>query len=443
MDVTVHPREAWRADLRVPGDKSISHRAALLGALAEGDTDIRGYLMGADCLSTLACLGGLGVGVDVPEPGRVVVHGLGLYGLRQPGDVLDAGNSGTTLRLLAGVLAGRPFTATVTGDASLRRRPMARVVEPLRAMGAAITGREGGRLAPLTFHGGSLTPRQITLSVASAQVKSALLLAGLRAEGVTTVTEPSPSRDHTERMLRAFGAEVELTGTRASVRGGAARLIGQGVVVPGDISSAAFLLAAAAATPGAEALVRGVGLNPTRTGVVDALGAMGADIAVVRQEEICGEPVGDLLVRGGSLHGTVLEGDLIPRAIDELPVLAVAACLAEGPTTIRDAAELRVKESDRIAALAAELRRLGAAVEERPDGLEIPGRAGLPGGRFTGGRVESRGDHRLAMSLAVAGLLASAPVTIGGAECADVSYPGFFEQLAGLSRFSSRTENRR
>ncbi len=443
MDVTVHPREAWRVDLTVPGDKSISHRAALLGALAEGDTDIRGYLMGADCLSTLACLRSLGVGVDVPEPGHVTLHGLGLNGLREPEDVLDAGNSGTTLRLLAGVLAGRPFTVTVTGDASLRRRPMLRVVEPLRAMGAAITGREGGRLAPLTFHGGSLAPRQVTLPVASAQVKSALLLAGLRTEGVTSVTEPSPSRDHTERMLRAFGAEVEVTGTRVSVRGGAVRLVGQGVVVPGDISSAAFLLAAAAATPGAEALVRGVGLNPTRTGVIDALRAMGADIAVVRQEEICGEPVGDLLVRGGSLHGTVLEGDLIPRAIDELPVLAVAACLAEGPTTIRDAAELRVKESDRIAALAAELRHLGAVVEERPDGMVIPGRAALPGGRFTGGRVESRGDHRLAMSLAVAGLLASAPVTIGGAECVDVSYPGFFEQLAGLSRSSSRTENRR
>jgi len=443
MDVTVHPREAWRVDLTVPGDKSISHRAALLGALAEGDTDIRGYLMGADCLSTLACLRSLGVGVDVPEPGHVTLHGLGLNGLREPEDVLDAGNSGTTLRLLAGVLAGRPFTVTVTGDASLRRRPMLRVVEPLRAMGAAITGREGGRLAPLTFHGGSLAPRQVTLPVASAQVKSALLLAGLRTEGVTSVTEPSPSRDHTERMLRAFGAEVEVTGTRVSVRGGAVRLVGQGVVVPGDISSAAFLLAAAAATPGAEALVRGVGLNPTRTGVIDALRAMGADIAVVRQEEICGEPVGDLLVRGGSLHGTVLEGDLIPRAIDELPVLAVAACLAEGPTTIRNAAELRVKESDRIATLAAELRHLGAVVEERPDGMVIPGRAALPGGRFTGGRVESRGDHRLAMSLAVAGLLASAPVTIGGAECVDISYPGFFEQLAGLSRSSSRTENRR
>lgn len=434
MDVTVHPREAWRADLTVPGDKSISHRAALLGALAEGDTDIRGYLMGADCLSTLDCLQGLGVPVDIPEPGHVVVHGRGMNGLREPEDVLDAGNSGTTLRLLSGILAGRPFTATVTGDASLRRRPMARVAEPLRAMGAAITGRDGGRFAPLTFHGGSLTGRHITMSVASAQVKSALLLAGLRAEGVTSVSEPSRSRDHTERMLQAFGAAVEVEGARVSVRGGAVRLAGQAVAVPGDVSSAAFLLAAAAAAPGTEALVRNVGLNPTRTGVVDALRSMGADIQVVRMEEVCGEPVGDLLVRGGPLHGATLEGDLIPRAIDELPVLAVAACLAEGPTTIRDAAELRVKESDRIATLAAELRHLGASVEERPDGMVIPGRSSLPGGRFTGGRAESHGDHRLAMSLAVAGLLASEPVTIGGAECVDVSFPCFFKQLAALSR---------
>lgn len=434
MDVTVHPRDAWQADLTVPGDKSISHRAALLGALAEGDTDIRGYLMGADCLSTLACLRGLGVPVEVPEPGHVVVHGLGLNGLREPEDVLDAGNSGTTLRLLAGVLAGRPFTTIVTGDASLRRRPMARVVEPLRTMGAAITGREGGRLAPLTFHGGTLSARPITLPVASAQVKSALLLAGLRAEGVTTVAEPSRSRDHTERMLRAFGAAVEVEGPRVSVRGGAVRLTGQAVAVPGDISSAAFFLAAAAATPGAEALVRDIGLNPTRTGVIDALRSMGADIQVVRLSEVCGEPVGDLLVRGGPLCGATLEGDLIPRAIDELPVLAVAACLAEGPTIIRDASELRVKESDRIATLAAELRRLGASVEERPDGMVIPGRSSLPGGCFTGGRVESHGDHRLAMSLAVAGLLAAAPVTISGAECVEVSFPGFFEQLAALGR---------
>ncbi len=417
--LVVAPGRPLRGSVRVPGDKSISHRAALFGGLAGGVTTVEGFLRAEDCLATLACVRALGARID-DDGDRLTIHG---GALAEPGDVLDVGNSGTTIRLLAGILAGQPFYSVVTGDASIRRRPMDRVATPLRLMGARIAGRDGGRFAPLSIDGGGLRAIVYDTPVASAQVKSAVLLAGLFAEGETVVREPALSRDHTERMLRAFGVAVQRDGLAVGLRG-PAPLRGAAVLVPGDLSSAAFFLAAAAFVPGSELTVTDVGLNPTRAGVLDALGQMGADIRVWGRRDVGGEPVGSVTVRGGRLRGTVIGGELIPRAIDELPVLAVVACLADGETVIRDAAELRVKESDRIAALARELGRLGAAVEPQPDGLAIRG-----GGRFHGGRVQSGGDHRIAMALAVAGLCAEAPVTIDDTACIRTSFPEFEETL--------------
>lgn len=417
--LVVSPGRPLRGVVRVPGDKSISHRAAILGAIAHGTTRIWGFLRAEDCLSTLRCLRALGVAID-DRGSEMEIRG---GGLREPEEILDVGNSGTTLRLLAGVLAGQRFHSVLTGDASIRRRPMDRVVDPLRRMGARISGREGGRLAPLAMSGGELRGITYATPVASAQVKSALLLAGLFADGDTVVQEPLQSRDHTERMLGAFDAEVVRGGLTVRLRGPQA-LSGTEVRVPGDLSSAAFFLVAAALVPGSELAVAGVGLNPTRTGVLDALRMMGAAVEVRDLKEESGEPVGTVLVRGGVLHGTVIGGDLIPRAIDELPVLAVAASLAEGETVIRDAAELRVKESDRIEALARELGRLGARVEARPDGLAIVGTR-----RLRGGRVASAGDHRIAMALAVAGLCADGAVTVDDPACIETSFPGFADAL--------------
>jgi 3-phosphoshikimate 1-carboxyvinyltransferase len=422
--LVVHPGPRLRGTLHVPGDKSISHRAALLGALAHGVTTVEGFLRADDCLATLRCLRALGIAIEETDE-RLIIRG---GALREPEDVLDVGNSGTTLRLLAGVLSGQPFHSVLTGDASIRRRPMDRVAEPLRQMGARISGRAGGRLAPLSIVGGGLRGLAYTSPVASAQVKSAVLLAGLFAEGETAVREPSLSRDHTERMLGAFGVGVLRSGLEARLRG-PATLRATIVRVPGDLSSAAFFLVAGAVVPGSEIVVEDVGLNPTRAGVLDVLRMMGASIRVTDLREEGGEPRGAVVVRAGRLHGTTIEGDLIPRTIDELPVLAVAACLAEGETVIRDAAELRVKESDRIAALARELGRLGAMIEARPDGLAIIG-----GRRLRGGRVSSGGDHRIAMALAIAGLCADGPVTIDDSACIRISFPGFeaaLRQVAG------------
>jgi 3-phosphoshikimate 1-carboxyvinyltransferase len=399
----------------MPGDKSISHRAALLGGIASGTTHVHGFLRAEDCLATLRCLRALGVRID-EDADRLTIRGTRL---REPAEILDVGNSGTTIRLLAGILAGQPFHSVLTGDASIRRRPMDRVAEPLRRMGARISGRDGGRLAPLEIDGGGLRGISYVSPVASAQVKSAVLLAGLFAEGETAVTEPSPSRDHTERMLGSFGVPVARSGLTSRVRG-PATLRGTSLRVPGDLSSAAFFLVAAALVPGSEVAVEGVGLNPSRTGVLDVLRKMGASVEVRDVYEDGGEPAGTVTVRAGRLRGTTIGGDLIPRTIDELPVVAVAACLAEGETVIRDAAEMRVKESDRIAALARELGRLGAAVEPRPDGMVIAG-----GRRFRGGRASSGGDHRIAMALAVAGLCADEPVTVDDPECIQTSFPEF------------------
>ncbi|HLW48028.1 MAG TPA: 3-phosphoshikimate 1-carboxyvinyltransferase [bacterium] len=423
MPLVVAPGRAIRGTVRVPGDKSISHRAVLLGALARGTSRVDGFLRAEDCLRTVRCVRALGIRVD-EEGERLTVHG---GRLREPDDVLDVGNSGTTIRLLTGILAGQPFHSTVTGDASIRRRPMDRIVDPLRRMGARITGRDRGRLAPLAIDGAPLRGIAYTTPVASAQIKSAILLAGLFAGGETAVTEPSASRDHTERMLGTFGVPVGRDGLTLRIAGPAA-LVPASVRVPGDISSAAFFFVAAAIVPGSEVTVRGVGLNPTRTGVLDVLRAMGARVEIALAREDGGEPAGDVTVQAAPLHGTTIGGDLIPRLIDELPVLAVAAAVADGETVIKDAAELRVKESDRIAALARELGGIGAHVEAQPDGLAI---RGVPALR--GGRAESGGDHRIAMALAVAGLRAAGPVTVDDTDCIRTSFPTFEETLRGLT----------
>ena len=415
--------------VRVPGDKSISHRALMLGALATGDTTIRGLLLGEDPRSTAACFRAMGAKIGELNDAEVTVKGIGLGALLEPTTVLDAGNSGTTMRLMLGILAShRDRVFTVTGDASLRSRPMGRVINPLRQMGAQIWGRNGDTLAPLAVRGTALQPIHYRSPIASAQVKSCILLAGLMTEGETTVSEPSLSRDHSERMFRAFGADIRVDPDRISATVvGPATLTGRPVIVPGDISSAAFWLVAAAIVPGSDLVVENVGINPTRTGVLDALRQMGANLTLENERDAAGEPVADIRARYGPLTGCDLSGDLIPRAIDEIPILAVAATAASGTTTIRDAAELRVKESDRLAATASELGRMGAAISERPDGLEIIGGAPL-----RGATVDSYTDHRIAMALAIAALTAQGTTAIDRAEAAAISYPTFTATLATL-----------
>jgi 3-phosphoshikimate 1-carboxyvinyltransferase len=422
----VRPVARLSGSADVPGDKSISHRAALLGAVAEGPTEIQGYLEAEDCLRTITAVQLLGADVTRKGPGHYRIAGAGLRGLHEPADVIECGNSGTTARLLLGLLAGQPFWAMLTGDASLRRRPMARVSEPLRAMGATIVGRaDGGRL-PLAVRGAD-RPKAFayTTPVASAQVKSAILLAGLRADGDVSVTEPAASRDHSEVMLRMFGARVETRGHTVRLTPGPLR--GVNVHVPGDISSAAFLLVAAAVVRDARLTLHRVGVNPTRTGLLDVLDAMGARVQRTPVVED-GEPMASLTLASTALTGTVVSGAMIPRLIDEVPVLAVAATLAHGNTEIRDAAELRVKESDRIAAIARELGRMGARVEERPDGMAIAG-----GQRLRGAQVSSGGDHRMAMALAVAGLVADGETVIDDTACVATSFPGFVDTINALA----------
>ena len=415
--------------IQVPGDKSISHRALMLGALASGETQIRGLLLGEDPRSTAACFEAMGAQISPLNSELVTVQGLGLGALREPNQVLNAGNSGTTLRLMLGILASHPDRLfTVTGDASLRSRPMGRVVTPLQQMGAQIWGRKGDTLAPLAIRGQQLRPLHYHSPIASAQVKSAILLAGLMIEGETTVTEPVLSRDHSERMLRAFGATVSVDKeARSATVTGPAQLQGQSVIVPGDISSAAFWLVAGAILPNSNLLIENVGVNPTRTGMLDVLLEMGADITLENPREAAGEPVADLRVRTSVLRGCSIEGDIIPRLIDEIPVLAVAAAVAQGKTTIRDAAELRVKESDRLAAIASQLTCMGAQISESSDGLEIIGGASLQGAD-----VDSFTDHRIAMSLAIAALRASGTTIIHRAEAAAISYPTFADTLRSL-----------
>ena len=413
---------ALQGRIRVPGDKSISHRALMLGAISTGETTIKGLLLGEDPRRTAACFQAMGAEITDLEAEWVKVKGLGLGNFQEPVDVLNAGNSGTTLRLMLGLLASQPDCCfMVTGDASLRSRPMSRVVKPLEQMGALIWGRQSNSLAPLAIQGQLLHPIHYHSPMASAQVKSCVLLAGLMSQGRTTVTEPLLSRDHTERMLQAFGADLAVDPENRSVMiTGPSQLQGQTVIVPGDISSAAFWLVAAAITPGSELVIENVGVNPTRTGVLEALIKMEANITLENERLVTGEPVADLRVRHSRLKGCRISGDLIPRLIDEIPILAVAALFAEGATVIRDAQELRVKESDRLAVMASQLSCLGAQVTELPDGLEIQGGAPL-----RGAEVDSYTDHRIAMSLAIAALRATGITRIQRAEAAAVSYPNF------------------
>ena len=415
----IEPAAFVRGSFTLPGDKSISHRAALIGAMATGKTRVRNFSSAVDCASTLACLRGLGVAIR--EDGHELVIEGGLSAWREPKGVLDAGNSGSTIRMLAGALAGRPFRATLTGDASLRRRPLERVAAPLRAMGASVETTDGS--APITITGGALRGFAHDLPVASAQVKTAVLLAGLQAEGRTTVREPVPSRDHTERMLAAFGAPVEREGLSASVVGGTP-LHGTTVSVPGDVSSAAFLVVAALVRPDSEVRLEGVLLSPTRTAFVEVLRAMGGRVET-RLDEADPEPVGTIVASSSALRGTRVDPALVPSLIDEVPALAVAGAFATGELEITGASELRFKESDRIAALASGLQALGVPVRELPDGLVVTG-----GAELHGARVDSHDDHRIAMALAVAALGASGPSEILRGECVSVSFPEFEALLA-------------
>jgi 3-phosphoshikimate 1-carboxyvinyltransferase len=417
--------------ISIPGDKSISHRALMLGAIASGETIIEGLLLGEDPRSTAKCFQEMGAKISELNSKKVIVTGIGQKALQEPLNILDAGNSGTTMRLILGLLASQPDKFfTITGDDSLRSRPMGRVIKPLREMGAIIYGRNNHQNAPLAVIGQNLKPIHYYSPVASAQVKSCILLAGLMTEGKTTVTEPALSRDHSERMLRAFGANLEIDADTNSVTiEGKCQLHGQIVIVPGDISSAAFWLVAGAITPNSELTIENVGINPTRTGILEALMMMGADITILNEREAAGEPVADLRIKSSKLKACAIEGAIIPRLIDEIPILAVAACFAEGTTIIKDAEELRVKESDRLAVMALELNKMGANITELPDGLEITGNTTLKGSK-----MDSYTDHRIAMSLAIAALNAEGKTVINRAEAASISYPTFVDTLIQITK---------
>jgi 3-phosphoshikimate 1-carboxyvinyltransferase len=431
QDLVINPTVAVsvHGQIRIPGDKSISHRALMLGSLAEGETTVEGLLLGEDPISTAECFRAMGAKISDLNTELITIQGIGLGNLQEPMDVLNAGNSGTTMRLMLGLLAshsGRFFT--VTGDSSLRSRPMSRVIKPLTEMGAKIWGRKDNSLAPLAVQGQQLKPFHYHSPIASAQVKSCILLAGLMVDGETTVTEPALSRDHSERMLQAFGANLRLNPETNSVTIiGGNKLKGQKVIVPGDISSAAFWLVAGAIIPNSELFIENVGVNPTRTGILEVLAMMGADVKLENHRIVAGEPVADLRVKTSQLKGCEISGNIIPRLIDEIPIIAVAACFAQGKTIIKDAEELRVKESDRITVMATQLNKLGAKITELPDGMEIIG-----GVQLTGTEVDSYTDHRIAMSLAIAALNATGKTTIHRAEAAAVSYPDFTPTLQAI-----------
>ncbi len=412
-------------EVTIPGDKSISHRAVMFGALADGTTEVTNFLKGADCLSTISCFQKLGIEIE-NTPEHILIHGRGLHGLQAPTSVLDAGNSGTTTRLISGILAAQPFTCTLTGDSSIQTRPMKRIMEPLSMMGAAIESVRHNDCAPLSISGRELKGIHYHSKVASAQVKSCILLAGLYASGETSVTEPTVSRNHSEIMLRYFGADVRTEGTTATIFPEPV-LHGQRICVPGDISSAAYFIAAGLLVPNSEILIRNVGINPTRDGILRVARAMGGDITLLNIREE-GEPTADLLVRSSSLHGTVVEGDLIPTLIDEIPVINIMAACAEGQTIIRDAAELKVKESNRIDVMVEQLKSMGCDITATDDGMIING--GRP---LHGAVIDSHLDHRIAMSFAVASLIADGTTEILGSDCVNISYPTFYQDLQRLS----------
>ncbi len=434
MNKLVHPASHLEGTVIVPGDKSVSHRAALLNSIAHGTAHVSNFCVGDDRVSMLRCLRGLGAEITEHSSCPISqadecfeVHGKGISGLSEPAEALDAGNSGTTMRLVAGLSAGQPFLSVLTGDDSLRSRPMGRIVQPLTQMGASIMGREGDTLAPLAIRGGDLSAIHYTMPVASAQLKSSVLIAGLYADGETVLEQPAASRDHTERMLTAMGARLKTDGLRLSIQ--PSELKSTNVRVPGDVSAAAFWIAAACSHPNAKIRLPGVGVNPTRTGVIEVLRAMGARVRFENVQEEEGEPVADIVAESSDLVATEIGGEVIPTVIDELPVLAVAACFARGTTVIRDAAELRVKESDRISATVEALTRLGARVRERPDGMVVHG-----GGALRGAEVRSHGDHRIAIAMAIAGLMAEGDTVVEGADAASVSYPDFWNTLESLAK---------
>jgi 3-phosphoshikimate 1-carboxyvinyltransferase len=430
--LTITPAGPLQGTIAVPGDKSITHRAIILSALAEGDSAISAYCRGEDCLNTMRAFEAMGIQIE-ERPEQLRVRGKGLWGLTEPRQPLDCGNSGTGIRLLTGLLAGQDFFSTLTGDESIRRRPMGRIVKPLREMGAKIAGRKGGEFAPLAITGSRLHGIVYDSPVASAQVKSCLLLAGLYAEGTTHITEPRRSRDHTERMFRYFGIPLREDGLRLSVQGRpSAGWTAKPVTIPGDLSAAAFFIVGASLVPGSDVTVTSVGVNQTRTGVLEILTEMGANIQVLNRRDEAGEPVADLRVHAASLHGIQIGAERIPQTIDEFPILCVAAVLAEGETTITGAGELRVKESDRIATMTTELGKMGASIEETKDGLIIQGLGATKTKRLRGAACTSYGDHRVAMSMAIAGLTAEGATKIQDTDCIETSFPGFESKLLEL-----------
>lgn len=424
--MNIQKSNGLHGEVNIPGDKSISHRSIMLGALAKGATKITNFLQGADCLATMDCFRRMGIEIE-NTPGEVLVRGKGLHGLTAPQDNLNVGNSGTTIRLLCGLLAPQAFSSTLTGDASIQKRPMKRVMDPLTQMNANIQSQKGDNCAPLLIHGTFLKGIHYQSPVASAQVKSCVLFAGMYADGPTTVTEPVLSRNHSELMLTHFGAKLSCQETSVTIEPEPA-LMAQEVLVPGDISSAAYFIAAGLLVPHSQILIKNVGVNPTRSGMLKVCHAMGADIQYLNEQKDSGEPTADLLVSSSSLKGTVIEGEIIPTLIDELPMLAVMAAFAEGETIIRNAEELKVKESDRIAVMTENLSAMGADVTATSDGMIIRGGAAL-----TGTRIHTYKDHRIAMSFAIAGLAADGVTAIEDADCVNISYPGFYEDLQRLS----------
>jgi 3-phosphoshikimate 1-carboxyvinyltransferase len=432
--LTITPGRTLRGTITVPGDKSVTHRAIILTALAQGASTVSSYCRGEDCLNTMRAFQAMGIKIQ-EEPTQLTVQGKGFWGLTEPLAPIDCGNSGTGFRLLSGLLAGQDFFTVLTGDESIRRRPMGRVVKPLREMGAVIAGRKGGELAPLAITGQRLHGIEYRSPVASAQIKSSLLLAGLFAEGVTRLSEPRLSRDHTERMFQFFGIPLIRDGDVLVLQGRpAGGWVGNRVVVPGDFSAAAFFIVGATIVPGSDVTIQNVGLNPTRTGLLDVMRAMGADIQIIRQREEAGEPMADLRVKSAALKGVTIGPDLIPQTIDEFPILCVAASVAEGETVISGAEELRVKESDRITTMSTELKAMGAQITETPDGMIIRGigRAGANGRLKASDKAQSHGDHRVAMSLAIGGLTAEQGMTVADTSCVETSFPDFDRALAGL-----------
>jgi 3-phosphoshikimate 1-carboxyvinyltransferase len=432
--LTIEPGKPLQGTIAVPGDKSITHRAIILTALAEGVGRIKGYCRGEDCLNTMRALQALGVTIDETND-ELRVHGKGLWGLTEAGGVVDCGNSGTGIRLLTGLLAGQDFFTVLTGDASIRRRPMGRIVKPLREMGATIAGRKGGELAPLAVTGTTLRAITYASPVASAQIKSSLLLAALCAKGTTRLSEPRLSRDHTERLFQFYGLPLKRDGLTLTMEGrpSIGWTAASELTVPGDLSAAAFFIVAATIVPGSDVTLTGVGINPTRTGLLEVLDRMGADIQLLNRRDEAGEPIADIRVKSAPLRGTTIGSELIPQTIDEFPVLCVAAAVAEGRTTVTGAEELRVKESDRIATMATELRAMGVQITENPDGMVIQG-LGRPKehGRLIATQGQSHGDHRVAMSLAIAGLTASSQTIVDDTGCIETSFPDFHGTLLDL-----------